>query len=188
MEHIINIERVRNSGRPIGKVVDDKLSAFLTEAETLLVKPIIGEELFWHLTNRDASTFDKTFDKTFHNSLLLSTSQYNTLIDGGTYTTPKGKMVCFNGLAAAISYYVYAKIVLCGDVESTRYGMVVKDDEYSTRLSQKERADIYHDALDVAHAYMADCGRYIASINIRIKSCAPHAKQRITGARVRKIG
>ena len=46
MEHILQPTDVRSLGRPIGKVADEKLMAFITEAEQLHIKPVLGDELF----------------------------------------------------------------------------------------------------------------------------------------------
>ena len=64
------------------------------------------------------------------------------------------------GLRVAISYYVYAQNVMSGDFESTRYGMVLKDSDYSSRMSSKERSDCYNNALEVANTYLKDCLRF----------------------------
>lgn len=168
MQHVINIQQLKNSGRPIGMVADSKLEAFLTEAEMLMVKPVIGDELYLTLCegNLDAKC--------------------TKLMEGGTYNDKSGNRVYFVGLQTAISYYVYAKNVLCGDAESTRYGMVVKDDEYSTRLSAKERSDIYHDTMDIAQRYMNDCRMYI-SIVIKADKNVKRPQQN-SGLRIRRIG
>lgn len=50
MTHILSVEQLRKLGRPIGKMVDStKLEAFITEAEQLHVKPIIGDSLYLRL-------------------------------------------------------------------------------------------------------------------------------------------
>lgn len=169
MEHIVTIQEIRVSGRPIGKVDDAKLEAFLNEAEMLLVRPVIGDKLLLKLKDRE--------------SLI---PELTTLIEGGSYEIGEDTR-SFSGLRAAISYYVYAKNVLCGDAESTRYGMVVKDSEYSTRLSAKERQDIYHDAMEVAQLYMNDCKRYLTDKELLSCSSIKRHQQNI-GITIRKIG
>ena len=49
MKHLLKPEELRKLGRPIGKVAEDKLTAFITEAEQLHIKPILGDKLFLEL-------------------------------------------------------------------------------------------------------------------------------------------
>jgi hypothetical protein len=45
----------------------------------------------------------------------------------------------------ATAYYVYAKIVKYGATITTRFGAVEKDDEYSTRIEQQRKDDIFRE-------------------------------------------
>lgn len=68
MEHIITPSEIVSLGRPIGKVDDDKLIAYITEAEQMNIKPALGDELFLNIL-KDGETNDI----------------YKVLLNGGTY-------------------------------------------------------------------------------------------------------
>lgn len=169
MEHLVTPQEVVNLGRPIGKVNPEKLLAYITETEQLYIKPTIGTELFLKLLKEDLD--DET---------LL------TLLNGGQYEDSNKGIQSFVGLKTTISYYVYAQNVMSGDFQSTRYGMVVKDGDYSTHISSKERSDCYNNTLEVANAYLRECVSYCTSKGL-IKRVG-RATAALGGITIRKIG
>jgi len=171
MEHILQPNEVRTLGRPIGKVADEKLKAFITEAEQLHIKPILGDELFLDILNEVENG---------------GNDQIKMLLDGGVYKDCKGRTHSFMGLRVAISYFVYAQNLMSGDIESTRFGSVMKNDDYSTRISSKERSDAYNNTVDVAKAYLNECVAYCKEVGL-IKS-AGRPKYTAGGLTIRKIG
>lgn len=171
MEHLITVEDAKTLGRPIGKVDDNKLLAYITEAENLFIKPVLGDSLYMML-------FDDSQNKGEH---------IRRLFDGGTYFDCCGCVHCFRGLSVTIAYFVYAQVVMSGDFESTRFGMVIKDGEYSNRISSKERSDHYSNTLEVANAYLRECVAYCRSTGlITNKDRAPKAAMGCIV--IRKIG
>lgn len=167
MQHLITIEELKTLGRPIGKVADEKLNAFITEAEQLHVKPILGDELFLELLH---TTGDQKKD---------------ILLHGGEYQTKKGTRT-FMGLKSALSYFVYAQNIMTGDIESTRYGTVIKSGDYSEHISSKERSEAYNNALDVANTYLQECVDYCREVGL-IKT-AGKSRASFGGITIRKIG
>lgn len=156
-------------GRPIGKVDEAKLVAYLTETEQLFVKPALGDALFLDIL-KDG----------------YGNPVYKTLLDGGVYSSSCDKTPrLIAGLKVAISYYVYAQNVMSGDFESTRYGMVIKNGEYSDRISSKERSDCYNNAMGVANEYMKQCVKYCKDKGL-IKSAGKGYSN--GGITIRKIG
>lgn len=180
MKNLITAEEVKNYGRPIGRMVDnDKLTAFITEAEQLHVKPIIGNALYLRLV-RDLEKPDEERDP-----LLVK------LLDGGTYEVAEcgcdeEEEFFFEGLKVAISYFVYAQNVMSGDFESTRYGMVIKQDDYSSHLSDKNRSDNYNNVLDMANGYLQECVTYCKAVGL-IKSVRKPTTN-FGGVTIRRIG
>ena len=140
MEHIITPSEIVSLGRPIGKVDDDKLIAYITEAEQMNIKPALGDELFLNIL-KDGETNDI----------------YKVLLNGGTYKDSSENLHSFVGLKTTLSYFVYAQNVMTGDFQSTRYGMRLKDGDYSSAISSKERSDCYNNALEVANHYLNEC-------------------------------
>lgn len=169
MKHLITPKELRTLGRPIGKVADEKLEAFITEVEQLHIKPVIGDALFMKLLG-DEEPEDKV----------------KLLLEGGTYTDKRGELKSFMGLKVALSYFVFAQNLMSGDLESTRFGTVFKDGDYSTRISSKERSDAYNNALEVANAYLQECVRYAKDKEL-IKSAGKKSYS-VGGIKIKRIG
>ena len=166
---LLDTETLRKLGRPIGKVDNLKLDAYIAEIEHLYVKAKLGDALYMDLLEKKDST-----------------EEYKILLNGGTYQNCKDDTFMIAGLRTAISYYVYAKYVMNGDFESTRYGMVMKESEYSNHLSDKNRSSCYNDALEMANSYMQECILYCKE-----KGLIKATKSRPTnggGITIRKIG
>lgn len=149
MEHIISPSEVVDLGRPIGKVDDTKLLAYITEAEQMNIKPALGDELFLNIL-KDGETNDI----------------YKVLLAGGTYRDGADNIHSFIGLKVTLSYFVYAQNVMSGDFQSTRYGLRVKDGDYSSGVSSKERSDCYNNALEVANHYLSECLAFCKAKNL----------------------
>lgn len=179
MTHLLTIDELKTMGRPIGKVSEDKLNAFISEAEHLHIKPILGDELFLALL-KEIEIED----------VAQRDSVKSTLLNGRTYYENKGcdneQIRSFLGLKVAIAYFVYAQNLMVGDVESTRYGSVIKSGDYSDKLSSKERSDAYNNTLEVANSYLKECVEYCTSTGL-IKT-----KGKVTaafgGITIRRIG
>lgn len=169
MEHLVTPQEITRLGRPIGKVEPSKLEAYITETEQLYIKPTLGTTLFLNLLN------DSEGD-----------SRYALLLDGGIYEDSRIGTQSLSGLKTAIAYYVYAQNVMSGDFQSTRYGMVVKDGDYSTHISSKERSDCYNNALEIANTYLKECVAYCKSVGLIANAGRPKAA--IGGITIRKIG
>lgn len=169
MEHLVTPEEVMKLGRPIGKVDHDKLIAYISETEQLYVKPTIGTALFL-----------KLLDEESHDDVLTK------LLDGGIYKDRQNEVQTLVGLKTTIAYFVYAQNVMSGDFQSTRYGMVIKDGDFSNRISSKERSDCYNNTLEVANAYLRECVRYCTSVGLIQQG--GRASAALGGITIRKIG
>ncbi len=170
MEHIISPEEVVKLGRPIGKVEETKLLAYITEAEQMNIKPALGDELFLRILAEGED-----------NDL------YKVLLNGGTYKDRNDCIRSFMGLKVTMSYYVYAQNVMTGDFQSTRFGTVVKQGDYSREISSKERSDCYNNALEVAHHYLKECVAY-CKVKRLFKSTKSRRVVSSGGCTIRKIG
>lgn len=179
MKHLLTTTELKTLGRPIGQIAEDKLNAFISEAEQLHIKPILGDGLFLELLKEvDIEDEEKKDDIK------------QMLLNGGTYYIKKGtdkeSIYSFMGLKVAISYFVYAQNLMVGDIESTRFGSVFKDNDYSTKLSSKERSDAYNNTLEIANAYLKECVDYCKA-NGLIK-VAGQRKVAIGGITIKRIG
>lgn len=169
MEHLATPQEIVKLGRPIGKVDHEKLTAYITEAEQLYIKPILGTSLFLRLIS-DEKKDEKTL----------------TLLNGGVYNDSNGDVQSLVGLKVTLSYYVYAQNVMSGDFQSTRYGMTVKSDDYSSHLSSKERSDCYNNTMEIANSYIRECVSYCKAVGLIQQSGTPTAS--FGGITIRKIG
>ena len=179
MKHLITTQELRTLGRPIGKVADDKLTAFISEAEQLHIKPILGDELFLSLLEEMEK--EEGAEKNADIQMLLS---------GGSYKTDEGTddeaIHSFMGLKVAMSYFVYAQNLMVGDIESTRYGSVIKNGDYSNHVSSKERSDAYNNTMDVAKSYLKECVTYCKAKGLIKAAGKPVAS--IGGVTIKRIG
>ncbi|MBR1527618.1 MAG: hypothetical protein IJ640_13355 [Prevotella sp.] len=179
IQHLLTTIELRKLGRPIGKVADEKLNAVISEAEQLHIKPILGDELFLDLL-KEASLEDEEEKDTTKQMLL----------NGGSYyinkDTDKEAIRSFMGLKVALSYFVYAQNLMVGDIESTRYGSVIKENDFSSRVSSKERSNAYNNTMEVANAYLKECVEYCKA-NGLIKSAGRPAVA-IGGITIKRIG
>lgn len=148
MNYIISAIEAKTLGRPIGKVSDDKIVAFITEVEQTIVRPRLGDTLFNRLMVEEHS------------------DELDLLLSGGKYVTKCGETRIFTGLKTAVAYYTYAQNVRAGDFESTRYGMMLKDGDYSQHISSKERDSAANSATKVADAYMDECVLYCKEVGL----------------------
>lgn len=170
MEHIITPEEVVKLGRPIGKVDDTKLLAYITEVEQMNIKPSLGDTLFLQLLEQGEE-----------NDL------FKTLLNGGSYKDTIGQLKTFVGLKVTVSYFVYAQNVMSGDFHSTRYGMRLKEGDFSSGISSKERSDCYNNALEVAQHYLKECLAFCKANNL-IRSARSRGVASTGGCTIRKIG
>lgn len=171
MNYIISVSEAKTLGRPIGKVADDKIVAFITEVEQTIVRPRLGDNLFMRLMIEERS------------------EDLDLLLSGGQYVTRCGETRVFTGLKTAVAYYTYAQNVRAGDFESTRYGMMLKDGDYSQHISAKERDSAANSATAVADAYLQECIIYCKEKGLISPSeKKAHNLHVTTGCIIHKIG
>lgn len=138
---LITIEEAKSLGRPLGDIKGEKLTSYIKEVENTQIKPSLGDALFKDLQDPDKKEEDPL----------------STLLNGGEYKDGSGVFRSFAGLKVAISYFVYVKILMSGDLESTRYGFVEKQGMYSQHLSTAARSAAYNEAMEVAQHYLNEC-------------------------------
>jgi hypothetical protein len=97
---------------------------FVSESELLDVKIWLGDPLLNEIVTQ-ATTLPATISAA--NQILL---------DGGTYIYD-GKTYIFQGLKAAIIYYAFARFTNRTSINYTAAGIVIKDSDLSTPVSDK---------------------------------------------------
>lgn len=176
MRTIITPEEARNLGRPIGKVSNDKLLAFITEVERTTIRRKLGDTFYLAILDE----LDKEEDEDKDEAIAK-------LLDGGTYETSSGTIKFLEGLKVAESYFVYAQNVRAGDFESTRYGMVTKNDEYSTAISSKDRDNVANNATEIGTFYLNECMEYCLEKGLIVTSESKNGLHLTNGCVIRKI-
>lgn len=137
----------------------NKVEGAIMEVMEMDVKSALGDALYIDLLeSAPEGTFDTTFDGTFTGEY----EKYETLMQGGKYTTKCGNVKLFKGLKSAIAYYAYARLIELGVFELTRAGAVVKTGENSQRASSSQIAITTNRIYSTAGHYLRDCQAYLA--------------------------
>lgn len=119
---------------------DATILRFIREAELNDIRPSLGDSLYMAVKE----------DPTKHEMLL----------NGGTFEGCDGDR-SFVGLKTALAYYTWARLAKSSLHHLTRFGFVVKNDDYSHQAEWKERQVAYNDAFSIADRYMKECIDYI---------------------------
>ena len=159
MNHIITPEEVKEYGRAMSSHVDKNvLDSLIRETENVDIRPALGVLFFQNLVQADR---EEPFVK-----LLLNGGYYPYVYDptfDATFQQPAVVLDAhFQGLKAAVAYYVQARLVKTNDNQITRFGVMQKDSEYGTRPSFAERNAQYNDLCAVADQYLRDTLEYLS--------------------------
>ena len=127
-----NIRKVR----PIAENVNDdkRINPYIEEAEKLFVIPNIG-----------ASTYK---------AIAADKMAFATLLDGGYYDDDKQY---FSGLYEAIGYLAYSRFVRNQPVNSTAFGIVAKQGQFSEQVDSKTLISVANDAEKIGLQYLKEC-------------------------------
>lgn len=168
MVHLINKSDVVSLSRPLSVHVEESdINTFIDETEQIDIIPSIGSELYLDLRTD------------------LDNSKYKILLDGGVYLGRDGKKRIFKGLKAAMSYYVYARLLKNDGRILSESGFLSHNDEYGTKSDDKQKYASYNDALNVAKRYLADVLEYLKSTDATFNK---KATVKNNGTRIIAIG
>lgn len=175
MNHIITPEEVRQYGRNMSAHIERKtLEVLIEETENMDIRPVLGIVFFQNLlANQDTPfnrillnggyypyVFDPTFDATFE-GVNSRQGSFDLTFDA---TFEERNIILdahFQGLKAAVAYYVQAKLAKTNDNQFTRFGIMQKDSEYGHRPTLAERNDTYNDLCYIADQYLRDTLEYL---------------------------
>jgi hypothetical protein len=121
---------------------------FVSEAQLLDVKLWLGDNLLYEIVTQLSSSPESLSDK---NKLIL---------DGGTYTH-QTKTFIFQGLKAAIIYYAFARFTNRTPYNYTAAGIVIKDSDLSTPVSDKIVQRLHDEARLTAEAIRDELVLYL---------------------------
>lgn len=122
---------------------DATILRFIREAELNDIRPTLGDSLYM--------------------AIKSAPEEFVTLLNGGTFEGCGAVERSFVGVKTALAYYVWGRLMKASPYKLTRFGVVVKNDDYSHQPDWKERQVAYNDAFSIADRYMKDCLDYISS-------------------------
>lgn len=82
------------------------------------------------------------------------------LFDGATWEDCNG-IHRHKGIKTALAYYAWARATRASVVTATRFGAVVKQDDYSRTSSAQERQAAYGEAFAIADHYLAEVVEFL---------------------------
>lgn len=146
-EHLITVDLFMKLTRPTSKHIDyEEVETFIRECEDLYIIPAIGLERFKNLLR------DRKEEK------------YIKLLDGGEYEDKEGTLKKCSGLRFALSYFVYAKMIMSDGGLLTRTGLMQHNDSYASREDDKNRVRRYNDVMEIAETYLGSCLAFLKSV------------------------
>ncbi|WP_321479772.1 hypothetical protein [uncultured Bacteroides sp.] len=168
MEHLMQPNEILSLSRPTSvHVQEEDINIFIDESEQMDIIPAIGAELYLDLL---ANLDDK---------------KYAMLLDGGYYEGLKGEKKIFKGLKTSLAYFVYARLVKNDGKILGQSGFLSHNDEYGSKIEDKQKYATYNDAMNVAKRYLSDVLEYLKLTRTDFDK---KARVRNNGTRILAIG
>lgn len=120
--------------------------------------------------------------------IKASPEDFADLLNGGSFESTCGGSRFFVGLKKTLAYYTWARLAKTSPYNLTRFGLVVKNDDYSSRPDWAERQAAYNDAYAIADSYMRDVLEYIKAKGLFDHCCGGAGDQNTTRSFTRIIG
>lgn len=136
---LITPEEISTLARPC-YADEEKVLAYIVEAEQNNIKPAIGDDLFIQL---------KEGEQTF-------------LLEGGVYER-NGKRYYLNGIKKALAYFVISRLYESSTTELTRQGAVNRRSEYSDNADNSEIISVSRETYAIANRYMEEVEKYLGT-------------------------
>ena len=168
MRNLITYEEISRLARPC-TTDEDMAEAMIAEAQRVELKPRLGDALYLRLIA------DEPDDR------------FKVLLEGGAWKSNCGDHL-LTGIKTALAYYALARITRDGNIQETRYGSVMKDDQYSTDPEKTERQRQYRELFGQADSYMAEALNYLAQNRQTFPEYKTCAKMRSNRTTIRIIG
>lgn len=210
MRNLITYEEISQLARPC-TADEDVAVAMIAEAQRVEIKPRIGDDLYIKLID-SVSSSTPGISRIFYGgtaaytpsatikgaasaatiikgvSVAAADPRFNTLMQGGRWTTKDGRTRLLTGLKTALAYYALARIVRDGNIQATTYGTVVKDDQYSAEAEKSERQRQYRELFEQADSYMAEVISYLTCNTKTFPEYRVAGKMRSNRMTIRLIG
>ena len=180
---LITLQDINTLARPCTADAD-LADAFIAEAQRSDVRPRLGDAIYLQLATAGANTQVQFLRDGGANT------QVQFLRDGGTWTDSDGRQHLLIGVKTALAYYALARITRDGNIQATRYGAVVKDENYSAEAENAERNRQYRELFAQADDYMTECLEYIDAHRDAFPDCrraSTRTSNRMTIRVIKKI-
>lgn len=198
MRNLITYEEISQLARPC-TTDEDMAKAMIAEAQRVEIKPRLGDALYLKLLELDerfivdagdaSATSDIEIDaEDDAASTISSLDPYQLLLEGGQWVDANGAAHLLTGVKTALAYYALARITRDGNIQETRYGSVMKDDQYSMDPEKTERQRQYRELFGQADSYMAEALHYLAQNRQAFPEYNTCAKMRSNRMTIRTIG
>ena len=102
-----------------------EVDRYLMEAEEFDLRELMTDEFYHDLTTNQAE------------------DKFKILIDGDSYDY-EDRTYTFSGIDRVLAYFVYARLMMYGNVVTTSHGIVVKKTPDSNPLAIEERKNFYY--------------------------------------------
>lgn len=164
---ILTPEIVR-SVRPIAENINDlsRLYPYLVEAETLKLIEVIGANLYRWL---DETEFVPTIEEYTYHNVTITYQQYYELMFGGYYSDEgcscDGAKYSA-GIAAATAYHAYSRFVINNPVNTTAFGVVHKNGEFSSQVNDNILLRTSNEARKIGDAYFDHVAGHLRSLGL----------------------
>lgn len=199
MRNLITYEEISQLARPC-TTDEDMAKAMIAEAQRVEIKPRLGDALYLRLLNPDEEIIldggdaqgavgRLTIDT--HETAKSTVSDidpYQLLLEGGRWVDSCGNPRLLSGIKTALAYYALARITRDGNIQETRYGSAIKDDQYSMEPEKTERQRQYRELFGQADSYMAEALAFIKDNHEDFPEYNACAKMRSNRMTIRTIG
>ena len=180
-KQIIDPAQAKSGARAVSAQLDDrKLSAYIEEATKFDITPVLTHKLVDDLLSYIND------DPAVRPANLL----FDTLLDGGEFTTKSGEYRSFAGLETCLCYYVYAYNAKFGSVSHTRFGSREKNDDYSvSAVAKREWREEYESAFKAAELLLNECVSFLQAEGMEyFGSCKPVRRVKHHGTTIKVVG
>ena len=113
--------------RPVSKLIPvERMQPFIRESQVQDLLPVLGDTLYYDFLDK------------FDNTASAMYTKYQDLLGGKLYT-PSGysTSIIYSGVIPMLAYFSLARYYQNSQVNATAYGLVQKNTEYGTQISNQ---------------------------------------------------
>jgi hypothetical protein len=114
-----------------------------------------------HILNAQNLDCKFVFGNRFWTDIITNPTNYDELLNGGTYQDSDGNDISFSGLKAAIVWYSVARLRVDSNSINSPWGQVQKTSEYSQPVSTTTLNQQIAQAENNGQAYLRDVVEYL---------------------------